>query len=337
VPQITLKKTWLSASRRSLETSMTSDLRMANMLLNMKNLLVSVGWSVTQSSNSTVLGTGLGDYWNVPTDVVYGIAGTAHSWVVLQNAVFMPGFEFMLDRGPTTYVVEYYTIKVRACAQGYNTNGTHLVSPTAKGPEVLRDDFNFCDLPTDCRGTTMLYSSDSQCFRLFNTHQGYCGDNYGYFGAYGGAAITLERPVNVNAAWTDPFVLMAFNAVTGVGRGGGGGWSYNQAQSYRYSLTVINSKVVNLSLSVLMGDTRWVGRTPLTNGVDAKGASLLYPVFLNGYSNGMFGVLGRVADLYMAPVSHIACFRYPTVGNPLGLIRMGCLATGAPNGIVKVF
>jgi hypothetical protein len=336
VPQITLKKTWLAAAiPTDWVTHTTTLLRTAATLLNMKRMLVSAGWSVVQSSNGTVLGTGAGDYWLSVSDVIYGIAGTPHSWVVLQNAAFMPGFSVILDRGPTTSQVDSINARFGACAQGYAMNGTRMLSPTANGVEAVRDNVNFVDVVLDCTGTTLLYSSDSQCFRFFNTHCGSCGDDFGFFSSYGGAVITLERPANVHAVWTDPFVLAAFAAVSGV-MSGGGGWTYNPAQSYRGCVAVVESRMINLLMSSMMGDTRWVGWTPMASGVSANGASLLYPIFYEGYTNGVVGVLGRAVDLYSAPCTHAACFRYATVGNPVGLIRMGCMATGAPNGIVKV-
>lgn len=334
MPQITLKKTWLSAfAITDWVTYTTVEQRTAATLWNMKRMLVATGWSVTQSSNGTALGTGAGDNWLSAANVIYGLAGAAHSWAVLQNAAFMPGFAVILDRGPTASQADNLNARFGACTQGYLMNGTHLVSPTANGVEAVRDNVVFVDPVRDCRGTTLLYSSDSQCFRFFNTHYGYSGDNFGFFSSYGSAVITIERPANVHAVWIDPFVLTAFAAVSG---SGGGGWTYSPSGSWRSSVTVIEGKVISLLMSSLMGDSKWVGWMSSNTGVAANGASLLYPIFYEGYSNGVVGVLGRAVDLYAAPAAHIACFRYPTVGNPVGLIRMGCMATGAPNGIVEV-
>ena len=336
--QISLSKTWLtSASWRDYLVETTAVLRSAGTILAYKNLLVGAGWTVEQSSNGTALGTGAGDHWTTISDVITAIAGSAHSWAVLSNATFLPGFQVLLDYGPSALVTYRWTANFGACSTGYNSDGTYLVRPTAAGTEALFSDVVFADPPEyGVSGTTLLYSSDNQCYRLFTTHNGYCGDNYGGETAYGGSVITIERPLNPDDAWTNPFVFGVYFASTGTA----GGWSYATiSNDATVCKTVINSRSTPLVISSFArySSASWIPRLARHNGAGVSGRNNLYPVYFLCDNGGGNGVLGKAADLYVATLTSIQCMRFPTVGNTRGLIKMGMLATGAPDDIVEVF
>lgn len=339
MPQITLKKTWLTAATPiDYFTDTTVQMRTASTMLAYKNLLVGAGWVVEQSSNGTPGGTGSGDHWATRADLLYGLAGVAHAWAVLSNVGFLAGFQILLDYGPATNNTNKGNANFGACPSGYNTDGTYQVRPTAAGVEALLADKVFFDPQQYSYGTTLLYSADAQCFRLFTTMNGYCGDNFGSYSAYGGAVIMIERPLNPDDAWTNPFVLCVYQAQSG----SLGGWSYQTvSDSNLYARAIVKGVSCVMVLSTNMGrgnlSARWFCRTVRHAGAATNGSVDFYPMFFLGESGQAVGILGRAADLFAAPLHHINCMRYPTVGNARGLIKLGSMATGCPDAIVEVF
>lgn len=164
---ISLYKTWNRYSVTS--TSGTAGQQFANVLVNIKNLLVSSGkWTIISSCDSVAVGSGGGvnDKWVDYADLIFAASGNAHSWIVLQNAYVAASgtFQICIDLDNTST----YKCSLYCTSAGYNSDGTTTAKPTAVGSEcaILSQNEMMNGPPLSCR-VVALVSSDGECTRVF--------------------------------------------------------------------------------------------------------------------------------------------------------------------------
>jgi len=117
-------------------------------------------WTVSRSSDSTLGGTGAGDYWDSITDVVWSL--TAHSWIVLRQPG--TGIELCLDlsNGNTGFMTQVWSP-----ADGF-TGGTQFSRPTATDEIILLNNSTWIGGQAVAYGAriNVMTTTDGTCTRV---------------------------------------------------------------------------------------------------------------------------------------------------------------------------
>lgn len=132
----TYTKTWISPSAINLAptASGSAALQYQDAVLLLKKALCgqnpvnsSGAWSVVASSNGSVANTS--DNWNSDSDIVFAAGGTAHSWIILSRAGWMPGgtMYLKLDCNSATQ----YQLTFELSSGAYTTSYVTGTAPTA--------------------------------------------------------------------------------------------------------------------------------------------------------------------------------------------------------------
>jgi hypothetical protein len=123
-------KTWTKT--RIAVTGADNDHANRNLLIAIKNHMISNGWSVVFSSNSTIVGAD--DYWSSSGDIVNAIPGSVHSWIVLSNNSICSGYQLCIDCGLATVGMMYFFVSINGT--GF-TGGSTTARPTATDEKQL--------------------------------------------------------------------------------------------------------------------------------------------------------------------------------------------------------
>jgi hypothetical protein len=291
-------------------------------LIEIKNALVAAGWSVAQSSDK--ISVAASDLWTNYTKVIWG--ATTHSWIVLENADFHVGFQFVIDCIGTNDV--YCTFAT--CSTGYNLDGTTSLRPTPIGTEltwvanITAPNTNY----VLSNVIKVLRSTDKQCWRIVVSNAGISGNAYA---TYQGQAWFFEKPKNPASWWPTPIIAARFDH-------SGNGLTHSRlvTSGSATMATVINGTRVNLLLGTIgVGD--WPNRSGVYGFGSAYDGKLSMPPIYWVSDNAAYpGVMGQMYDAYPVSPYHLDGTRYPTTANARGLVKMGALALGCPYGPMVV-
>lgn len=291
-----------------------------------KQALVTAGWTVTHSSDSS--SAGASDLWTDYTKVVSANAGSAHSWVVLTNSSYKSGFGACLDLTPSSS--NLYNATWVFCPSGFNADGTTTNRPTAAGTSITWSNKVLLSIGTYGATVSCYYASDSSCFRLIHTIDGSCGDNSVIQDS--GSAILIETPKYAASWWSSPFVVACLDG-SGTYTGGLAYASVTDSSENNMT-TLIGSNAVQLRLASA-GVTTWLTRSPSTSyGNSYDSGIVMAPIYFASETASYPGIYGVMYDAYAAPLLHLPNTRYKTHGNNRGLVKIGCLAIGCPYGYI---
>lgn len=175
----------------------------ATAMLALKNALIGFGssaWTVVSSSNSSTAGNT--DKWVTSGNIVFALAGNAHSWMVLKQTGILSNFQVCLDcliiSGGSQDVVNIFI----SPSSGF-TGGTTAARPTAtdeinvnhaNGSQLFGPAANF---GSHTIRSHVWLSSDGQCTRIVN-----CSNALVY------CFLAIDVPKAPVASWTNPWVVI---------------------------------------------------------------------------------------------------------------------------------
>jgi len=349
---IALVKTWTSVQLGYYTgtTSPTVGDVWAKTFIGVKNAMVATGhWSVVASSNRTT--AGLTDYIQVPSDIYCALVGSGHSWIVLKNPAIAPGFAVCFE-----WINATATNKQYMCAyvthQGYNSNGTRFVRPTAVGSEqTLLTNLDYCNITATSLSAILLTSSDGECTRvLFHNSTGSLVGSCGPW--------FFEKLQDPTPWLTVPYIVIMYPTGTT-----GTVWNWLVTDMYGgripymddWTATTVSSGIARcyhgeaLPVSMLSGAMSG----GCGNRVFQDGKIGIAPVIPWSRHATILGVLGQMFDLYFIPLSFrnrsgtsipgitdVGClspyFYVPSSLSDMGLFAHGCLLLGS-DGTNKAF
>ena len=203
----TKEKTWLFDVNNVGGSSAGTLADTQGTLYAIKVAMVALGWTVVSSSDSTAPGTGLGDNWAASGNLIWGNAGVAHSWIVLEQSGINANFQVCFDCGSAaTYLLNVGVSPV----SGYNNDGTNTNRPTAPDEYLLRSVALslLWGVPNGASASKVhvMCSDDGECTRILICNGG------GIWGFY-----AFDKPKTPSPGWSDPWIACGF------GHSGAGG------------------------------------------------------------------------------------------------------------------
>lgn len=163
----TLEKTWQFNVNQVSATGGSNLADCANTIYKLKAAMTGFSsnpWTVVRSSNSVTAGAA--DYWASSANLVWNGGGSAHSWIVLQQAGITGGpMQFLIDcdgQGTTPSL-----FRGMVSVSGF-TGGTTTARPTATDEVLLIRNDN-TSLPNVAMNQILhvMQSTDGQCTRAF--------------------------------------------------------------------------------------------------------------------------------------------------------------------------
>jgi hypothetical protein len=271
----------------------------ASTLISHKLLLVAIkdefknhGWSVISSSDSVTSDSN--DNWANDTDIVIAVAGSVHSWIVLQNNNIKTGFQICIDMS----VVDASARKAyfyMSPSVGFSS-GTTTNRPTASDETQLNilTDYWITGTTGTSKSANVFTSSDHQCTHVF---------------IYSGAVICgfwiFDVPKNC-PSWVDNKVIAMVN-------GGACTVAEHDAITEAYTTMKIDGTKVNVVLAtVMIGATRALSYAGVSGATgDYGGAWPSTPMWLLSVTASVPGIFGTIYDLWWSHITTVTtgdCF-----------------------------
>jgi hypothetical protein len=292
--------------------------------------LKTAGWTVSQSSSSVSAGSG--DLITDQTKLVWAIAGSVHSWVVLKNTTLGADFSVCIDCNFASS--SNASVTILSSVAGYQA-GTTTNRPVVNvgGVEHNFGTIYLCASTastTMTKGVVVLYSSDGECLRMFSSF------NTGLNASptESGCVLMFEKLENP-VSWLSPNIISFVTTASSVSSTG---FRYLLVQSTtNVSIrTEVNSNAVNVAIGTI-GLGNAVGNTvPGNSGPDYGGNYLLTPCFAISLNTSYPGILGKFYDMYLAPQYIPEGVYLKTSLSSKGLIKIGDGAFGCSGNTVIV-
>lgn len=228
--------------------------------------------TVRYSCNSTVAGTpGDGvNRWTTAANLVWANPGTAHSWMVL----YLPGAGVELLLSCEVAVSYGANLLVATSVAGF-AGGSTTLRPTAVDEVVLASATLFSNNAGSQRWSVQR-TADGEQTRIIICHSG-----------AGQSLICVDKPANVTAGWSNPYVLAAATNLTVAGlsgvnarvacRAAGAQCDLSLTCEGTASSTIVNSPTYGIQANELSGE--WpiapIGLVGLTTGARGRHGSLV--------------------------------------------------------------
>ena len=138
-----LKKTWQFSVNNYLAASGNLVTDFQKLMFAIKGLLIGTGtrpWTVVSSSDSASVANS--DLWVASTNLVWGMVGSVHSWIVLKQANILSNFQVCIALNPNAGWAPdpiQQGIRVAVSPAAGFTGGTTLTRPTATDEIVIKD------------------------------------------------------------------------------------------------------------------------------------------------------------------------------------------------------
>jgi hypothetical protein len=206
-----LDYTWRFKNNLDLNTTGTRIGDFRQLLLAMKNALktasgwtdstgtaatLTTPWTVVASSNGTLGGTGLTDYWTLPGDLIWAASPTEHSWIVLrQTGINGQNLEICIDLN----IAAGYQMSLALS----NAAGFDVSSPTPNNRPTASDEFQRYSATT----WTGLSAAFSGILNVAVSDGGECTRIFLYTAGVVRFLWTFDKPKNPVTGWTNPAVL----------------------------------------------------------------------------------------------------------------------------------
>jgi len=289
----TLVKTWQNScnnAQLALGSGLTDN---RTVLLAIKNALIGFGtqpWTVRYSCSSTVAGTaGDGvDRWTAIANLVWATAGTAHSWIVLQQTGLASGYQLIISCEGASATGSIVTLVVSPSA-GF-TGGSTTARPTATDENVIASAQTWTSASDISNRWTVQQSTDGQCTRVLLCSNATVQCVWG-----------IDKLQNPTTGFTLPVVAFFISGVPTIS-----------------ALAAAAGTSLALAASQYISDTV-VGN--ITNDIDSNWPIL--PVAAVGVTSGCRGILGSFFDLWFGSGGRNSADTYPATGN--NFAQFGCL------------
>jgi hypothetical protein len=252
------------------------------LLVAIKNEFKNHGWTVVYSSDSVAADAY--DNWVDNTDIVVAVAGSVHSWIVLQNNNVNVGFQICIDMSVTdAYARKAYFYM--SPSVGF-TSGTIQNRPTASDEtklKILTDYWIAAVTIGTSKSANVFTSSDHQCTHVF---------------LYSGSAVAgvwiFDVPKDCST-WVDNKIITLVNSGTCVS-------TLHDTDAEAYTTTRINGITTYVELATIV-----IGTTQVISYAGVAGATGDYgtnwpctPMWLLSTSTLNPGLVGVVYDLWWA-------------------------------------
>lgn len=163
-------------------------------------------WTVVASSDSSTAGHDAVDRWAADANLVWATAGSAHSWIVLQQTGIGATFQILIDCDATSSNSHDCDITVSHSGFGVaggGANGTTTAAPTALNSIVLVSGASAPDCWGGYTGGSpqqrihMMRSADGKGMRLLITRDGFLGSLW-----------LIDLAGNPETGWTQPYLAV---------------------------------------------------------------------------------------------------------------------------------
>jgi len=289
----TLEKTWQFNVNQSTTTSgvLLTDCR--NAMLKIKQSLTGFtsGWTVVSSSNS-VTASAADNWGSTITNLVWNPAGTAHSWIVLQQTgVNGSGTtQICIDLAVPSSALTYEFSYAFSPSAGF-TGGSTTARPTATDEYALTNQIWF---PSSAASSVVhcMQSSTGDCTRVFVLSGGICYGSMIIDTMYSDSPITYKGVFSYisNPTYSNLFVgSVIFQGIFGAIKYG----AYVGVEGF-YTNTL-----------------------PSENGgaiSDFTSGYPICPISLHSQTTSAKGRAGRLSDIYLGSTSAITGIGYPNTG-----------------------
>lgn len=286
-----LAKTWQYSVNNTVAVGANALATNRAVLRAIKNALLAFGtlpWTVRYSCDSTTAGIAgdAVDRWTADTNLVWANAGTAHSWIVLQQTGITSTFQVCLDLTSASASGLVLTIVLSPSA-GF-TGGTTTARPTATDEVIVQSNAGWGGQSANTQTVYhVMHSTDGQCNRVAicvgNTTSGFW---------------ILDKPANPVTGWSNPSL-----------GGCGGASSASEQGTYANFSKAAGSKgrgsaTMNLYFSVEGYGTAFeaVG-VGIAVANDLSSEFAFFPIGLTSDTASNRGRHGSVFDLWFGPTN----------------------------------
>lgn len=170
------------------------ELRNRDLLFKIKEALITGNgaWTVVRSSNGVTADDS--DNWNADTDLVWAVAGSAHSWIVLEQAGMGAGsLQWCIDLNYAYNYTSYITPLVSY--SGGFSGGDINDRPIVSDERNIRYGNEWTVNSLYTKGANILKTTTGKCTRVFINENGSIG-----------ASMLVEDPKDVSDWWDTPFI-----------------------------------------------------------------------------------------------------------------------------------
>jgi hypothetical protein len=294
-----LSKTWQFSANNAigaLGTALADNRRLLRSIIDAWLAMGSNPPTVRYSCDSVTAGAA-GDgvnRWLADANLVWANAGSAHSWIVLQQTGIAAGFQILLSLESATADGRNILCAVSQSA-GF-TGGTTTARPTATDENIVVSG-TWSNLTGDVATRwTVMQSTDGQCNRWIAFSAGALV-----------AFLMMDKPANPPTGWTIPHFANVYN-------GSGGLSMTNFNTNFKARVATINSSLVSLTVGGTANagpnDTTWANQA---NSVDGS-----WPIFFCGGAGttaSAKGWLGTMQDMWCGSSSLAIGSAYPSGSN----------------------
>lgn len=296
-----LERTWQYQVNQQVGSGGTLILDAQAQMYRLKQLLTGFAsnpWTVVRSGNSTTTGTS--DLWTGTTALVWNSAGSAHSWIVLQQTGVTGGpLQICIDLNQTSSNSNNCTVV--ASVAGF-TGGTTTARPTATDEQVVING-----------GQWTWSSSGSSVFHAFMSNDG--------------ASTRVVLVVGGIVRTVFFFDTLMDTAITtryacAVVRGD------PPAHSHVYGTAAFSSKFNTTNCTAFVGSEAYSTGLVCTANSGAvsniTGQYPITPISLHTETAGARGRLGRLADVWFGSSGVPSGSTYPITPDDKEFIQLGC-------------
>lgn len=292
----TLAKSW-SYDVNNVETYSGDTECAKKLILAFKNALVSAGWSVEASSDSVAVknyGDASPDLWDDTSDLVFDSGD--HSWVVVYSAAL--GVSVLVDCVYPVGGIYNHKADLYVVSGHVNADGATNSKPTAAGATYSETTDNSWAPASADSGTQAVWhaqwSADGKAFRFWARGNG--------TSKAGALQFLIQEPGGVPDNWGTPVVTDFY------GDRGDTELQWNNSRYYNNSnLRALVSgawEQVYISAEAFGSGDDPACRTASTTptDLDSGGGYMILPMGVIGNAVGYRGSLGRMEDLWWAPL-----------------------------------
>ena len=243
------------------------------------------------------------DCWVDETDIVHAQAGTAHSWIVLENTV--TGMQFCIDvvHGGSTY---YYTATLVGSFTGFSANGTTTTRPTATDEVVLVSVGAWIPNSAVTLILHVMHSTDGEETRVLVCYNDFVCD-----------FILFGLPIDPISGWTTGLMAAKVN----------GGTANSPTYALFNDATAIYTQLSGVTTAMYATSEGFIDAAIgqyITYPDDDTGEWPMSMMGLATVAGVHRGRKGMVTDLYWGSVGVENCFVYTnTEGTSRGFVHFG--------------
>ena len=275
-------------------------------------------WTVIASSNSVTTSIGT-DLWAADSNLVFNSAGSAHSWIVLQQTAIAPLFQVKIDLLDSTDVRLSMTVSHTGfgVANG-GADGSTTVSPTALSSSFTLNDTNWGgSAAAGSKRVHVMRSIDGKATRILIGRNGHIT-----------ACWQFELASTSLTGWTVPYIARAGDAISTAA-------PVTDAPTVAFiagtTATVgVDTNGTFSGYMVAEGDNSAINRLIVQTQTAANSIGGEYPMCPIGFNSagaagGHVGRYGTIVDMWYGLTALATATTYPATGTLKQFMQAGCL------------